>query len=68
MLFEELLSKILIMLMMILCIIVFKSDDRTPDGKARTIVHRIIDIENNESVAKDESSTRVIRTKAYLST
>ena len=44
-------------------IIVFKSDDKTPEGKQRTIVHRIIDIENNSTLTNGEESTRVIRTK-----
>lgn len=44
-------------------IIVFKSDDKTPEGKQRTIVHRIIGIENNSTLTSGEESTRVIRTK-----
>jgi signal peptidase I len=44
-------------------IIVFKSDDKTAEGKQRTVVHRIIDIENNSTLTNGEESTRVIRTK-----
>ena len=44
-------------------VIVFKSDDKTPEGKQRTIVHRIIDIDNNSTLTNGEESTRVIRTK-----